>query len=278
MLCSLGLMAKKHSQPGQIHLRIIEVMRRFPEGVSAGQIRQELEREGLRPEEQTHLDRRKRDLKKWFVIEKIKSSQLVAGKTVAITLYRCRGKKRQVTDEGQISQRLHAEVIHSAHGRCQMCGKTIERDGITLVVDHKKPRDWGGTNDRENLWAVCVECNAGKKAFFSSLNVDPEVMRKITAHRSVHVRIGELLKSVGVGNRVSSRLLEVVADQDDWQKRLRELRYPVIGWEIETHLYKAKSGKKQSDYILRRFRPWPENPTEVIRQFEKERERRNQGE
>ena len=43
-----------------------------------------------------------------------------------------------------------------------MCGKTIERHGITLVVDHKIPRDWGGTNAEENLWAICEECFLGK--------------------------------------------------------------------------------------------------------------------
>ena len=43
-------------------------MKRFKDGASGGQIRQELEKEGLRPEDQTHLDRRKRDLKKWFLI------------------------------------------------------------------------------------------------------------------------------------------------------------------------------------------------------------------
>jgi len=36
------------SRPGQIHLRIIEVMKKYPDGVSGGQIRQELEKEGLR--------------------------------------------------------------------------------------------------------------------------------------------------------------------------------------------------------------------------------------
>jgi hypothetical protein len=148
-------MAKGVSEPGQIHLRIIDVMKRFPEGISGGQIRQELEKEGLRPEDQTHLDRRKRDLKKWFIIEKIKSIVVVDGKRRIVTLYRCKGKKHHITDEGQVSQKLRAEVIHAAHGRCQMCGKTIGTHGITLVVDHKKPRDWGGSNDRENLWAIC---------------------------------------------------------------------------------------------------------------------------
>lgn len=268
-------MSGKGSRPGSIHLRIVEVMKRFPEGVSGGQIRQELEKEGLRPEDQTHLDRRKRDLKKWFVIEKRVGTQIVQGTERKVVLYKYVGKKKTVTDEGQVGQRLRAEVIHAAHGRCQMCGRTIQGHGVTLVVDHKKPRAWGGSNDRENLWAICEECNAGKKAFFSSLNVSPDTMRKAMASKSVHVRIGELLKAVGVGNRTPSPLLGVVADQDDWQKRLRELRYPVIGWEIETHLYRGPSGRKQADYILRGFKPWPNNPTEAIRQFERERERAN---
>jgi 5-methylcytosine-specific restriction endonuclease McrA len=271
-------MPKKTSKPGQIHLRIVQVLKRFPKGISGGQIRQELEKEGLRAEDQTHLDRRKRDLKKWFVIQKTKAIQEIEGKKRIVVLYRYRGERTRVTDPGQIDIRLRAEVIRAAHSRCQMCGRTVQKHDVTLVVDHKKPRDWGGSNDRENLWAVCEECNSGKKAFFSSLNVEPTMMKTVTAHESVHVRIGELLKAVGVGKRTPSSVLEVVADQDDWQKRLRELRYPVIGWEVETHLYKALSGKKQADYILKSYKPWPDNPTEVIRQFEKERERRNKAE
>jgi 5-methylcytosine-specific restriction endonuclease McrA len=268
-------MSKRISSPGKIHVRIIEVMKRFPDGITAGQIRQELEREGLRPEDQTHLDRRKRDLKKWFVIEKGQDEQIVEGKKRTGVVYKYRGERQDITDEGQINQKSRAEVIHAAHGRCQMCGKTIEKHGISLVVDHKKPRDWGGTNDRSNLWAICEECNAGKKAYFASLNVDADTMKKVTAHESVHVRIGELLKAVGIGKRTPSSLLEIVADQDDWQKRLRELRYPVIGWEVETILYKSRSGKKHADYILKSFKPWPTDPTATIRQFERDRERRN---
>jgi 5-methylcytosine-specific restriction endonuclease McrA len=265
------------SKPGKIHLRIIEVMKRYPDGITGGQIRQELEKEGLQAEEHTHLDRRKRDLKKWFVIEKTSVTTTVNGKKQKATLYKFVSEKEHITDEGQVSLRERAEVIHSAHGRCQMCGRTVEQHNITLVVDHKKPRDWGGGNDRDNLWAICEECNAGKKAYFSSLHVDAALMRKVTGFDSVHMRIGELLKAIGVGNRTPSFLIGVVANatQDDWQKRLRELRYPVIGWEIETVLYKDQSGKKRSDYVLKGFKPWPPDPTNVIRKFEKERGHRN---
>jgi hypothetical protein len=265
----------RQSKPGAIHLRIVEVMKRFPEGISGGQIRQELEKEGLKPEDQTHLDRRKRDLKKWFTIHKTSTVVEVQGKQCRVTLYQFGGEKKNVTDEGGISLKVRAEVIHCAHGRCQMCGRSIEKHGIELRVDHKKPRDWGGGNDRDNLWAICDDCNAGKKAFFSSLSANSEVMKKVTAHESVHVRIGELLKATGIDKRVPSELIEVVADQDDWQKRLRELRYPVIGWEIETKLYKAPSGRKQCDYILKKSKPWPQNPSGVIRKFEEERRDKN---
>jgi hypothetical protein len=54
--------SKRASKPGQIHLRIAEVMKRFPDGISGGQIRQELEKDGLKPEDQTHLDRRSESL------------------------------------------------------------------------------------------------------------------------------------------------------------------------------------------------------------------------
>jgi hypothetical protein len=134
------------SKPGKIHLQIIEVMKRFPEGVSGGQIRQELEQEGQDPGEQTHLDRRKRDLKKWFVIKKHQAATVVNGKSRNVTLYKYGGVRGEVVDEGQISPKERAEVIHGAHGRCQMCGRSVEQHGITLVVDHKKARDWGGTN------------------------------------------------------------------------------------------------------------------------------------
>ncbi len=185
------------------------------------------------------------------------SNIVINGKNGKVMPYKYAGVRCKDVDEGQISLRDRAGVILGAHGRCQMCGKSVEQHGIALVVDHKKPRDWGGTNDRENLRAICEESNVGKRARFSSLHVDAELMKNTMAHESVHMRIGELLKAVGVDKPTSSQLIAVVADQDDWQKRLRELRHPVFGWEIDTKLYRMASGKKQCDYILRSFKAWP---------------------
>jgi hypothetical protein len=100
-------------------------------------------------------------------------------------------------------------------------------------------------------------------------------MKKAVVHDSVHVRIGELLKAVGVGEHTEPALLEVVADQEDWHKRLRELRYDVIGWKIDPVPYK-EGGRKKVDYILRSWKPWPPDPTGAIRRFEKDRKARNE--
>lgn len=264
-------MGKRAHNPVAIHRRIIDLMKQNPDGISAADMREAL---GIPANRQTHFDRRVRELSAWFIIHKTPSIIATEGRKFKALLYSYQGDRPIVTDEGQVSQRLRAEVIHAAHGRCQMCGRTIEQYGVVLVVDHKRPRDWGGTNDRDNLWAICEECNSGKKAYFSSFNA--ELMKKLTAHPSVHVRIGELLKTIGTGKRVPSALIDVVADQDDWQKRLRELRYPVIGWQIKTKLYKAPSGRKLCDYVLMSYSPWPEDPSGVIRRFEEERKKRNE--
>jgi hypothetical protein len=127
------------SKPGKIHLRIVEVMKRFPNGISGGPLRHELEKEGLEPGEQTHLDRRKRDLKKWFVIKKEVATTVVDGKNRKVTLYNYAGVRGNVVDEGQVSLKERAEVIHSAHGRCQMCGKSVEKRGITFRLEWLTP-------------------------------------------------------------------------------------------------------------------------------------------
>lgn len=260
----------KSSRPGAVHLRIVELMKAHPEGITSGQIRKKL---GYPPEEQTHLDRRKRDLRKWYAIRTVRG-WTEEGKRVTLYVFEGDLHENEITAGGRISKRVRAQVLHVAHGRCQMCGRTIERDGVSLVVDHKKPLNWGGTDDPENLWAICEDCNGGKKAYFSSVKADDALMKRINAEKSVHVRLGETLKAFGVGKPVPAYLLEIVADQEDWRKRIRDLRYSVIGWEIKAKRYRQK-GKTHADYVLQSWRPWPKDPTGTIRRFEESRRQAN---
>ncbi len=196
------------------------------------------------------LDRRKRELHLYFEIRTLRSGrefryQLVDAKDAAADL-----------GDG-LSERERAACL--APGRCAMCGRTPLEDGIRLQCDHKIPRDWGGTNDPVNLQPLCEECNRGKKAHFATYNEFADQIRQAIARRSVHMRIGELLKAFG-DKPVRSDLIGLVASaaegyQEDWQKRLRELR--ILGWDIET-TKKRDGGRTWAYYRLRGWRPWPE--------------------
>lgn len=243
------------SRPGAIHRKIVDLLRQHPQGLTSGQIRAKL---NLAPDAQAQLDRRRRDLRKWFILEKTQVGN--------DWIYVLKGERDQTQLERGVNIRVRAAVLNRAHGRCQMCGRTIAEHGIVLVVDHKIPVDWGGSNDEENLWALCEDCNAGKKAHFASQ--DQDLMRGVMQHKSIHVRIGELLKR-NVGKAVPSPLIELVAGQEDWKKRTRELRY--LGWEIDASRKKLPSGKVESYYTLISWKPWPEDPSGWIREFERRR-------
>ena len=245
---------------GQIHEQMLELLKAHPEGLSEGEMRTAL---ALSSEEQIQFGRRRRDLHYYHHISK----KRIGKKVVYIYV----GPREQPLDGTPINLKLKAQAFHAAHGRCGMCGRTIEKHGVTLVVDHKIPREWGGKTQSNNLWAICEECNLGKKNLFAS--VDSAAMRSAIRHDSVHVRIGELLKGAGVGVPVPSLWLDIVANQDEWRKRLRELRY--LGWVINASRAGVSGGRFHSAYTVEKFTDWPPDPTGWIRKYEQEREKRN---
>jgi 5-methylcytosine-specific restriction endonuclease McrA len=238
--------------------QILALLKQFAEvGISQVQIEKTL---GLN---HSQSDRRRRDLKGRHIIE----CRYVKPPGEWRHFYK--GERKVALDDAPISGRLRAAALMRARGRCPMCGRTTTEDGIKLVVDHKTPREWGGKTEDDNLWAICHECNAGKKNHFA--NLDPEVMKRFMPEKSVHVRIGELLKTYQ-GEFVPSALIEVVANQDDWKKRTRELRY--LGWNIQ--IRKAKIGTRVgSFYAARTWKDWPRDPTGAIRRYETNRARKN---
>lgn len=134
---------------------------------------------------------------------------------------------------------------------------------MRLHVDHRIPRDWGGTNEDENLWAVCSECNEGKKNFFASIT-DSRV-QKAMAHADIYIRIGELLKAFA-GEPVPKDYIQVVAStHDDFEKRMRELRK--LGWRY-TFKKKKEHGRFKTAFILEHWEPWPKDPGAAIRRAE----------
>jgi hypothetical protein len=97
-------------------------------------------------------------------------------------------------------------------------------------------------------------------------------MHGVMGHKSVHMRLGETLKTFK-GKPVDAATLEFVANQDDWKKRVRELRY--LDWEIETFNRRISETRVSSFYRLVKSTPWPADPTGIIRQYERDRAERN---
>jgi ATP adenylyltransferase len=62
---------------------------------------------------------------------------------------------------GYISGTLRFEVLKKASFHCELCG--ISADQKALEVDHIVPRNHGGTDDPDNLQALCFSCNAMKR-------------------------------------------------------------------------------------------------------------------
>jgi hypothetical protein len=139
-----------------------------------------------------------------------------------------------------------------------MCGRTPLEDGVRLQVDHKIPKEWGGSDSVENLQPLCEECNRGKKNLFASYSDHADAIRVAITNESVHRRLGELLKALE-GRWVRSDILDLVASppgdfQEHWQRRLRELRD--LGWDYEIRKSREE-GRVRSYYRLTRWAEWP---------------------
>jgi len=204
---------------------------------------------------QNQVDRRVRDLYVYFRIEKVR---VKGDRSPRYRLVGWETRERRSKNLG-ISGGLRARVL--APQRCAMCGRRPLDHGVVLEVDHKMPQDWGGSNDVENLQPLCEECNGGKQAWFASYDKFATKIREAITHPEPQGRIGELLKAFD-GDLVPGDLLGVVASsgafQEDWQKRLRELR--TLGWVIEHKNVRVNEGTRRvrSFYRLVHAEPWGE--------------------
>lgn len=196
------------------------------------------------------IDRRLRDLREFFDIsaERIDGAHryLLLGPT-----------SRPIERRDAVTGKDRAAVL--APGRCARCGRTPLKHGVVLVVDHILPLHWGGKNFVENLQPLCEQCNREKKAYFDVFETYSNEIKAASGFDEPHKRIGELLKAFH-GDWVPSELLGVVASlgqyQEDWQRRLRELR--MIGWKIGSRRKKDPvTGRVMVEYKASEWQPWP---------------------
>jgi hypothetical protein len=200
----------------------------------------------------SQTDRRVRDLRGLFDIETVREQGTYRYLLKGLKQSHATGVRKA------ISRRLRAQILSPQ--RCAQCGKTPLDHHVLLDVDHKVPVEWGGTDDASNLQPLCQDCNAGKKAYFATYDRYSKEIRAAANLSEPHRRIGELLKAFN-GDWVPSDLLGAVASmvqyQEDWQKRLRELR--TLGWVVPSKRQKdATTNRSLSFYRVEKWEPWPE--------------------
>lgn len=152
----------------------------------------------------------------------------------------------------QVSRRVRFEVL--SVGRCAVCGRTVAEDDVKLEVDHVLPQAWGGDSEPDNLQALCVDCNAGKKASVQSYGQYEDVIRNAVSFESPHRRAIELLLHTTADSPLPSSVFRTVLNfgtqQDEWDRRMRELRE--IGWDYRAPQRSTGRRRTSVRYLTRR--------------------------
>jgi 5-methylcytosine-specific restriction endonuclease McrA len=220
------------SRPGAIHRKIIELLQQHPDGLTSGQIRAKL---NIAADEQAQLDRRRRDLRKWYVLEKRQSGN--------DWVYILKGERTEPVLERGVNIRVRAAVLGKAHGRCQMCGSTVAQHAVVLVVDHKIPVEWGGSNEEDNLWAICEECLGTMTQARGNREPAATAMALKTALDRV-----EALLTAKRGDWVPSTWLKAAAGTADWGRCVRQIR--ADGNRVRVFRKRRSGGRTLTYYSL----------------------------
>lgn len=161
-------------------------------------------------------------------------------------------------DEPFVSDRLRAQAL--AGQICAQCGKTPTEDRVKLEVVLKLPTSWGGVAEPENLQALCQQCVAGKQQYHETYAAHADRIRAAANEDEPQKRLGELLRAFD-GGWVRSDLLAAVASakeyQDDWHRRLRELRD--LGWNYKFQRRYHEGRRVWVYFRLTKSAPWPED-------------------
>ncbi|MDF1605905.1 hypothetical protein [Nocardioides sp. YIM 152315] len=157
-----------------------------------------------------------------------------------------------------IDLRLRAEVL--APQCCAQCGDRPIPDGARLRPAQRIPMRWGGQATRENLEPLCEDCATGRQQYFQRWDHLADQIALAVNHADPRMRLGEFLRVMSPA-WVRADLLEAVASakeyQDDWNRRLRDLRF--LGWDYEHQNRKTEGSRTWAYYRFVKAAPWPVN-------------------
>lgn len=70
--------------------------------------------------------------------------------------------RKQLHQRENLPWQIKAQIEQESHGICAHCGKRISRKDKTMTIEHIIPLHKGGTNEPNNLAALCRACNVDK--------------------------------------------------------------------------------------------------------------------
>lgn len=75
------------------------------------------------------------------------------------------GKRIKIkkTKRIQFSREKREKIAKECDYKCQLCPRELKEDVRARRIDHKIPLSQGGTNEDENLWLLCDDCDKYKK-------------------------------------------------------------------------------------------------------------------
>jgi 5-methylcytosine-specific restriction endonuclease McrA len=71
-----------------------------------------------------------------------------------------------------VSHELKKKIRREARNRCGYCQTPQEIVSVPLEIEHLRPIADGGTDEEENLWVACRNCNGFKHA--KTHAIDPQ--------------------------------------------------------------------------------------------------------
>ena len=145
----------------------------------------------------------------------------------------------------QISAKIRYELLRESGNKCQVCGARAAH-GAELHIDHKKPVDKGGTNEKSNLWVLCSECNLGKKNLFDdSDNQVEDAPKKTPKQPGAEKRLSAYFENKP-NQFIETETLAAVAQTREWTRSIRYIRSK----QNKDIRYEKRNGK--DGYIYRK--------------------------
>jgi hypothetical protein len=119
----------------------------------------------------------------------------------------------------------------------------VAQHAAVLVVDHKVPVDWGGSNGDENLWAICESCCAELCLAWR----EREPVACAFEHDSAKGRVRALL-AAKAGEWVPATWVNAVTGTGDWSRCVRRLR--ADGYDLRVRRAGSSGGCMMTYYSL----------------------------